>query len=272
MADNAIDADGQALAYEAQDDVSPLLRVCRHQLQIKTPVAAKSETFVKDWEALSTAMREEGAKSQSKAEPTRLQWRDRVEDVRNADLARSVAKVQKALVNLEASLKVSTKSTSKRKRTKRLGGAGIAAFDSALSALSDAEEIARRSVDDNQVRLSSFISIERCELLPHRSPSTRPTRFDLLPLLRLSASLTPTCAPGFSPLAASETFYSPPTRASLPSPSSSTMPLYKRSNSSSKSICSSTTAMLPKRWRVRPFSSEVSGASVGPPIQLEYRL
>lgn len=124
----------QALAYELLDEIQPISRVATTKASQKTSsVVAKSVEGYEDLLSNLQAIQADESKSQTL---TQLDWRNgETISLRNAGLAVAVSKALRIVNQGKQGSRVSMKK-----------------FDRSLSALSEAEDVARKLVDDNQVR------------------------------------------------------------------------------------------------------------------------
>lgn len=148
----------QALATLFSDDIGPEIRYCAHELGrakaydvdgIVAEFASHRNDIVEGGDALVGKLKAEG-KAAGKEEVKKLAqltWEDEPVPVRNPELVDVLLKVQDAETRLEADT-----SEGKKKATGGHGSKkGVAAFDAILLALSDAEEVARKLTEAQQV-------------------------------------------------------------------------------------------------------------------------
>ena len=150
-ADNSRD---QALATLFADEIAPEIRYCAHQLgntksydvdNIVKDIAPKQRAgLVEGYDQLTKQLKAETQSSSGEGRERlkELQWEGQPVPVRNPELVDALLRVQQA--NNEGE-----KETNHRYRKQRKG---VAAFDAILTALSDAEEVARKLVEAQQVR------------------------------------------------------------------------------------------------------------------------
>lgn len=178
LADKAVTSRDQALATAFADETGPEIRHCAHELRrdkaydidaIVNDVAPKHRNnIVEGFDKLVTNLGMEtsgGATDRQKLEV--LMWEDEPVPVRNPELVDVLLKVQDAERRLREAELVSEQATAMPvtaeggKKKEKLGKAarskrGVAAYDAILSALSDAEETARKLVETQQVCHSIF--------------------------------------------------------------------------------------------------------------------
>ena len=149
----------QALAVLFADEIGPEIRYCAHELgrtksydinAIVTEFAARHRNeVVEGCDALIKKLESESNTSQSvqakKLEG--LSWEGQPVPVRNPELVDVLLKVQDAEARLEGHKAASSDKPHKENRLKK----GVAAYDAILLALSDAEEVARKLVEAQQV-------------------------------------------------------------------------------------------------------------------------
>lgn len=178
-------ANDEALAFELLDELEPMLRFCAYKAELSAG-SSVAETARKigsaalnDNEGLAKLVsmheREEAAtitagikgskaKQRDQANVKQIKWRDIDIQVKSAELSSALGKVHHALAQLQKS-----DSASKSRRSAADAGAGkagkavsasqigdlaMARYDRALSTLSEAEERARKLVEDNATALS----------------------------------------------------------------------------------------------------------------------
>ncbi|KAF8213756.1 hypothetical protein K438DRAFT_1804601 [Mycena galopus ATCC 62051] len=145
----------QALATLFSDEVGPEIRYCAHELGrtkaydidgIVAEIAGKHRNhIVEGCDAIITKLKSEGdvaGKGASRKKLAELTWEDQPVPVRNPELVDVLLKVQEAEHRLDGFQQGSSSSTSKK---------GVAAYDAILLALSDAEEVARKLVEAQQL-------------------------------------------------------------------------------------------------------------------------
>lgn len=174
-------ANDQALAFELIDEIEPMLRFCAYKAEI--PLSNLAETarslgnqqmkehseiselvsrYEQEEKASSAASGRKSTKSQQSASLVKqIRWRDVDIPVKSAELSSALAKVHLALSQLNNSSSGVTKSS--KKLAKKGGQAGpakaeigqlaMARYDRALSTLSEAEQRARKLVEDNATAL-----------------------------------------------------------------------------------------------------------------------
>ena len=177
LAERAETSRDQALATCFADEVGPEIRYCAHELGhpraydvdniVREQAARHRAQIVEGYDALVQKLRDgagAGAGAGSKGDERRklktLLWEGEVVPVRNPELVDVLIKVQEGEVKLrEESTEISepartTTGQEKKKRRPAKGGVskrGVAAYDNVLLALSDAEEVARKLVEAQNV-------------------------------------------------------------------------------------------------------------------------
>ncbi|KAJ6498004.1 hypothetical protein C8R47DRAFT_1184237 [Mycena vitilis] len=154
----------QALAVLFSDDVGPEIRYCAHELGrtkaydingIVTENAGKhSNRIVDGCDALVEKMKVEGdaaGKGENRKKLAALVWEEQPVPVRNPELVDVLLKVQDAEHRLDGFQQGSSTDSKKVGTSKK----AVAAYDAILSALSDAEEVARKLVEAQQLSGSS---------------------------------------------------------------------------------------------------------------------
>ncbi|KAJ7022612.1 hypothetical protein C8F04DRAFT_1048859 [Mycena alexandri] len=156
LANNAETSREQALAAVFADEVGPEIRYCAHELGrakaydvdgIVAELAGKHRNeMVEGCDAIIEKLKAEAEGEKRGAGGSRkklaeLSWEGQPVPVRNPELVDVLLKVQEAETRLEDSPKKSAGSSKK----------GIAAYDAILLALSDAEEVARKLVEAQQL-------------------------------------------------------------------------------------------------------------------------
>ncbi|KAJ7773075.1 hypothetical protein B0H16DRAFT_1363121 [Mycena metata] len=156
LANNAETSREQALAAVFADEVGPEIRYCAHELGrakaydvdgIVAELAGKHRNeMVEGCDAIIEKLKaeiegEKGGAGSSRKKLAELSWEGQPVPVRNPELVDVLLKVQEAETRLEDSSKKSAGSSKK----------GIAAYDAILLALSDAEEVARKLVEAQQL-------------------------------------------------------------------------------------------------------------------------
>jgi signal recognition particle subunit SRP68 len=160
----------QALATYFADEIGPEIRHCAHQLGhakaydvdniVREQSAQHRVQIVDGYDALVQKLRNEvGGDSRDNKQKLRpLLWEGEPVPVRNPELVDVLVKVQEGEVKLrEESVEVSNPPQTDQDRKKRKpakGGKskrGVAAYDNILLALSDAEDVARKLVEAQNV-------------------------------------------------------------------------------------------------------------------------
>ena len=153
----------QALAVLYSDEIGPEIRYCAHELgraksydidAIVTEFAAKHRNeVVEGCDALIKKLGSEGHMNQSvqtKKKLDELSWEGIPVPVRNPELVDVLLRVQDAEARLEGHKPAFRDKPYKENKSKK----GVAAYDAILLALSDAEEVARKLVEAQQVSFS----------------------------------------------------------------------------------------------------------------------
>lgn len=188
LAGTAATSRDQALATLFGDEIGPEIRYCAHELGrakaydvdgIVAELAAKHRNeLVENCDALLAKVKAAGtsgeASSQKKLAP--LTWEGEPVPIRNPELVDVFLKVQDAEAKLRTQQGTKAESGATKINTSKRG---VAAYDAVLSALSDAEEVARKLAEAQQVCYSS----------EHGPPSAHPRDHRLardrrVPLLR----------------------------------------------------------------------------------------
>jgi signal recognition particle subunit SRP68 len=150
----------QALAVLFADEIGPEIRYCAHELGraksydidgIVAELAGRHRNeVVEGCDALVEKLKSEGNASlsgQVKKKLEELSWEGKPVPVRNPELVDVLLKVQDAEARLEGHKITSSDKSHKESRSKK----GISAYDAILLALSDAEEVARKLMEAQQV-------------------------------------------------------------------------------------------------------------------------
>ncbi|KZT08944.1 uncharacterized protein LAESUDRAFT_675461 [Laetiporus sulphureus 93-53] len=176
LAAKAATSRDQALAVSFADEIGPEIRYCAHELRrensydvdaIVADVAPKHRNeIVEGCDALLASLGKEASSAaggQKKLEP--VMWEDEPVPVRNPELVDVLLRVQEAEARLKSAEElpiVQDAAEGGKKKEKAGKGArskrGVAAYDAILLALSDAEEVARKLVEVQQLS-SSTISL-----------------------------------------------------------------------------------------------------------------
>ena len=170
MAAFAVSSRDQALAAVFADEIGPEIRYCAHELgrskayDVDGVVAEltpkHSEKTVQGYNELIEALKNSssagsatGSGSRQKLEP--LVWEGQPVPIRNPELVDVFLKVQDATAQLKGGGSTQKTSVSenaeKGKKHHHKSRGKIAAFDAVLQALSDAEDLARRLLEAQQV-------------------------------------------------------------------------------------------------------------------------
>ncbi|KAJ6569541.1 hypothetical protein B0H19DRAFT_1066254 [Mycena capillaripes] len=154
----------QALAVLFSDEVGPEIRYCAHELGrtkaydidgIVAEIAGKHKNhIVEGCDAIIKKLKSEGnavGKEASRKKLAELTWEDQPVPVRNPELVDVLLKVQDAEHRLDGFQQGSSSDSKKAGTSKK----AVAAYDAILSALSDAEDVARKLVETQQLSGSS---------------------------------------------------------------------------------------------------------------------
>ena len=172
LAEWAMTSRDQALATLFADEIGPEIRYCAHELgrekaydvdAIVTELAKKHRSEIVDGcDAVLQKLKQEGeGSSEARKKLETLMWEGQPIPVRNPELVDVLLRVQEAEAKIAAPREaLENRGTGdKRKQKGRLGSKkGVAAYDAVLSALSDAEEVARKLAEAHQARTSSSSS------------------------------------------------------------------------------------------------------------------
>lgn len=166
LADRASTSRDQALATLFADDIGPEIRYCAHELGrskaydvdgiVKELGSKHRNEIVEGCDALIAKLKKEGEAS-GKAEVRKklgtIVWEDQPVPVRNPELVDVLLKVQEAENKLGAEKGAQGKGDKGKKKETAGSGSkkGVAAYDAILLALSDAEDVARKLVETQQV-------------------------------------------------------------------------------------------------------------------------
>jgi signal recognition particle subunit SRP68 len=159
LAARATTSRDQALAVLFADEIGPEIRYCAHELGraksydidgIVVEFARHRNDVVEGCDALVEKLRLEGKGSQSgqvKKKLEELNWEGKPVPVRNPELVDVLLRVQDAEARLEGHKVAPGDKLHKESRSKK----AVAAYDAILLALSDAEDVARKLVEAQQV-------------------------------------------------------------------------------------------------------------------------
>jgi signal recognition particle subunit SRP68 len=166
----------QALAVAFADEIGPEIRHCAHELgnskayDIDAIVAETASAYksglVEDYDKLVAELAKENAGGASAASKKLrpLLWEEEPVPIRNPELVDVLLKVQDAEQKLqsvpsEPAFQAVEDADKKSKMSKGTRSKqGVAAYDAILLALSDAESVARKLVEAQQVRVSGLLS------------------------------------------------------------------------------------------------------------------
>lgn len=170
LADRASTSRDQALATLFADDIGPEIRYCAHELGrskaydvdgIVKEIASKHRNqLVEGCDALVMQLKKEGeasGKAEGRKKLGTLVWEGQPVPIRNPELVDVLLKVQDAEAKLGGvSDKAVSSGADEGKNNAKQGKAsgskkGVAAYDAILLALSDAEDVARKLVEAQQV-------------------------------------------------------------------------------------------------------------------------
>ena len=147
----------QALAYEASDELEPLIRVAAYRLEIpggaqtvsraRGPAAAAK--LVEGWSALSGALESDAAASAAKAGsgPVTISWRGKDTPIRHAELAAAIKRVHDAADAME-------RAKAKRAARGETRGLSLAPQERALEVFESVQALSSQLVADNALALS----------------------------------------------------------------------------------------------------------------------
>ncbi|KAF5314115.1 hypothetical protein D9611_006920 [Ephemerocybe angulata] len=154
----------QALAVLFADEINPEIRHCAHELGqakaydidgIVAQLTPKQKTaIVEDYDSLIVKLKSEGQASgvsETRKKLRELKWEGQPVPVRNPELVDVLLKVQEGEARLAEAQRQSASSSKHAVQSKK----GIAAYDATLLALSDAEEVARKLAEAQQLTTSS---------------------------------------------------------------------------------------------------------------------
>ena len=175
LADRAATSRDQALAIVFADEIGPEIRYCAHELgrerayDVDAIVAELSRNhrgeIVAGCDDLIHKFRQEGevaGKGEGRKKLETLMWEGQPVPVRNPELVDVFLRVQEAEAKIIPSHEPARAEGTSNKggRKGKSGGhgskKGVAAYDAILLALSDAEEVARKLVEAQQVNLHIF--------------------------------------------------------------------------------------------------------------------
>lgn len=152
----------QALAILFSDEIGPEIRYCAHELGrakaydvngIVAELAPKYRNeIVENCDALIAKMQTEQQTTSMKSKLTERMWEGQPVPVRYPELVDVLLRVQR----FEGYLNDRDPASEAAKKTKL----GATAYDSVLSALSDAEEVARKLQETQQVRLMTNCNLK----------------------------------------------------------------------------------------------------------------
>ncbi|KAH0590178.1 hypothetical protein H2248_000351 [Termitomyces sp. 'cryptogamus'] len=154
LADKASTSRAQALYVLFGDEIGPEIRYCAHEMGrqraydvdviVKEVTKLSREGLVPGCDELLKDLHQEGGAVEGRKRLAELNWEGQPVPVRNPELVDVLLKVQEAEARLDGE--------KKEKSSKK----GVAAYDAILSALSDAEEVARKLVEAQQFTGSSM--------------------------------------------------------------------------------------------------------------------
>lgn len=163
LAARATTSRDQALAVLFADEIGPEIRYCAHELGraksydidgIVMEFAARHRNdVVEGCDALIEKLKSESQSGQVKKKLEELNWEGKPVPVRNPELVDVLLKVQDAEARLEMHKIAPSDKPHKESRSKK----GVAAYDAILLALSDAEEVARKLVEAQQISGSTSV-------------------------------------------------------------------------------------------------------------------
>lgn len=161
----------QALAVLFADEIGPEIRYCAHELGrakaydvdgiVAEFAAAHRNEIVEGCDGLLVKLKSEGKAAETgeiRKKLEALSWEGQPVPVRNPELVDVLLKVQEAEARLSGHGKTGAGDGAGSKPHKEVRSKkGVAAYDSILLALSDAEEVSRKLVEAQQVRFSIAI-------------------------------------------------------------------------------------------------------------------
>ncbi|KAI6028980.1 hypothetical protein EDC04DRAFT_2715735 [Pisolithus marmoratus] len=169
LADRAGTSRDQALATLFADEIGPEIRYCAHELgrekayDVDAIVAELAEQhrndIIEGCESLLQKLKQESAGSghgEARKKLQVLMWEGQPVPVRNPELVDVLLKVQEAEAKISATPRDATERQGDKKKQRGKGRKGtgskkgVAVYDGVLSALSDAEEVARKLVEAQQ--------------------------------------------------------------------------------------------------------------------------
>lgn len=175
LANTANNSRDQALATLFADEISPEIRFCAHQLgntksydidNIVKEVAPKQRVSLVDgYDQLTKRLKIESQSGNSDEGRERLKellWEGQPIPVRNPELVDALLRVQKAQEQMRSTEDGLVKeavqpANSKEGKRHHKSRKGVAAFDAILAALSEAEEVARKLVETQQVHVLQIL-------------------------------------------------------------------------------------------------------------------
>ena len=154
----------QALAISVSDEIGPEIRYCAHELGrskaydvdgIVAELAPKfRDSIVEDCDAIVHKLGSEGCTYAKNGQQQRLRelfWEDQSVPIRNPELVDVLLKVQEAQDKLSDQTASDSATDSHKLARGKQPKKGVAAYDAILSALSDAEDVARKLVEAQRV-------------------------------------------------------------------------------------------------------------------------
>lgn len=168
LASGAETSRDQALYTYFADEIGPEIRYCAHELGrekaydvdgIVAEVSGKHKNEIVDgYDALLEQVKKEGgaaAQGKLKKKLGTIMWEGEPVPVRNPELVDVLLKVQDGESRLQQESAPQAKEGEDQKKGKKSKGGkskrGVAAYDAILLALSDAEEVARKLMEAQQV-------------------------------------------------------------------------------------------------------------------------
>ncbi|KAF9448856.1 hypothetical protein P691DRAFT_799867 [Macrolepiota fuliginosa MF-IS2] len=164
LASSAQTSRDQALAVLFADEIGPEIRYCAHELGrsksydidgIVAELAPKfRNTIVENCDEIVKKLYTEGhglEKGSQQKKLRQLLWEDQPVPVRNPELVDVLLKVQEAEDKLTGQTTGDSTADGNKLSRERQSKKGVAAYDAILSALSDAEDVARRLVEAQQI-------------------------------------------------------------------------------------------------------------------------
>lgn len=170
LASSAQTSRDQALAVLFADEIGPEIRYCAHELGrsksydvdgIVAELAPKfRNSIVENCDDIVKKLHAEvhGTKKDAQQKLRQLLWEDQPVPIRNPELVDVLLKVQEAEDKLVGQTTGDSAADGNRLTREKQSKKGVAAYDAILSALSDAEDVARKLVEAQQVSSSTDLN------------------------------------------------------------------------------------------------------------------